>query len=66
MELEVREVQVPQLVTCCYTKAFCMETARVYVLDTGRLKEVLGLSYQEIRSATINPQTVEFLNRVAV
>ena len=37
---------------------------RVYVLDTGRLSEVLGLSFLEIRSAKVNAQTIEFLKRV--
>ena len=40
------------------------EQGRVYVLDTDRLKEVLGLSYQEIRSSTTNAQTIDFLSRL--
>ena len=40
------------------------EDGRVYVLDTDRLREVLGLNIVEIRSATVNDQTIEFLRRV--
>ena len=40
------------------------EDSRVYVLDTDRLREVLGLNIVEIRSATVNEQTIAFLRRV--
>ena len=40
------------------------EKGRVYVLDTDRLSEVLGLSFQEIRSAAVNAKTIDFLRRV--
>lgn len=40
------------------------EDGRVYVLDTDRLREVLGLTFLEIRSATVNAQTIAFLRRV--
>lgn len=40
------------------------EEGRVYILDTDRLHQVLGLSYQEIREAVVNRQTIEFLSRV--
>ena len=40
------------------------EQGRVYVLDTDRMSEVLGLSFLEIQSATMNEQTIEFLQRV--
>ena len=41
-----------------------LEEGRFYVLDTGKLSRVLGLSFLEIRSATVNEDTVEFLRRV--
>lgn len=37
---------------------------RVYVLNTDRLSEVLGLSFQDIQSRTLNEKTIEFLKRV--
>ena len=40
------------------------EDGRVYVLDTDRMSEVLGLTFSEIRSATVNDQTIAFLRRV--
>lgn len=41
-----------------------LEEGRFYVLDTGKLSEVLGLTFLEIRSATVNESTKEFLRRV--
>ena len=40
------------------------EQGRVYVLDTDRMRQVLDLSFLEIQSATVNEQTIEFLQRV--
>lgn len=37
---------------------------RVYVLNTDRMSEVLGLTFLEIQSATVNDQTIAFLRRV--
>ena len=41
-----------------------LEEGRFYVLDTSKLSEVLGLTFLEIRSATVNERTMEFLRRV--
>ena len=41
-----------------------LEEGRFYVLDTSRLSEVLGLTFLEIRSATVNESTMEFLRTV--
>lgn len=40
------------------------EDGRVYVLDTDRLSEVLGLTFLEIQSAIVNAKTIAFLKRV--
>ena len=40
------------------------EDGRVYVLDTDRMSEVLGLTFSDIRLATVNEQTIGFLRRV--
>ena len=40
------------------------EDGRVYVLNTDRLSDVLGLTFMDIQSATVNVQTIAFLNRV--
>ena len=40
------------------------EEGRFYVLDTSKLSEVVGLTFLEIRSATVNESTMEFLRKV--
>ena len=41
-----------------------LESGRLYVLDTDRLGEVLGLSFQDIQLAMVNAKTIEFLQRI--
>ena len=33
-----------------------------YILNPNRLAEILGLSFRDVRTSTINPQTIDFLN----
>ena len=40
------------------------EDGRVYVLNTDRMSEVLGLTFSDIRLASVNEQTIAFLRRV--
>ena len=41
------------------------EDGHLYVLDTSKLTEVFGLTFLDIRSATVNEQTIAFLERVS-
>ena len=41
-----------------------LEEGRFYVLDTSKLGRIVGLTFLEIRSATVNERTMEFLRRV--
>ena len=42
-----------------------VEDGHLYVLDTSKLSEVLGLTFLDVRSATVNDQTIAFLERVS-
>ena len=57
-------VQGKKVITALKASGIMREDSIMYYLDNKKMADILGVKYDDIQAAVINPQVAEFINKI--